>query len=54
MGTGALYTEIKRPWLEADNSSSPSAVIKNGGPIPPLAYMSSGRGAEIFNKGYKS
>jgi hypothetical protein len=35
------FTEGKRLRSEADDSSPPSAEIKNGGAIPPLPHMSS-------------
>jgi hypothetical protein len=45
MGTGALSPGVKLPGREADNPPPSSAVVKNGGAIPPLPYMSSWRGA---------
>jgi hypothetical protein len=42
---GALPLHIKRPGLEADDSSPSSAEVKNSGIIIPLPHMSSWRGA---------
>jgi hypothetical protein len=36
VGTGSDFLGINRPGREANHSSPPSAVVKNGGAIPPL------------------
>jgi hypothetical protein len=38
--SGALSLGVKRPVREADHSPSSSAVVKNGGAIPPLSPTS--------------
>jgi hypothetical protein len=41
----ALSPGVKRQERESDHSLPSSAEVKNGRPIPPLPYTSSGRGA---------
>jgi hypothetical protein len=41
MGTGAVYTGVKRPGREADYSPPSSAEVMNGGAMPPLPHTSS-------------
>jgi hypothetical protein len=45
MDTEGYFSGVKRPGREADHSFLSSAEVKNGGAIPPLADMSSWRGA---------
>jgi hypothetical protein len=42
---GALSPGVKRQGREADHSPPFSAEVKNGGAIPPIPHMSSGRRA---------
>jgi hypothetical protein len=38
MGTGVSFPGLRRPRGEVDRSPPASAVVKNGGAIPPLPY----------------
>jgi hypothetical protein len=43
--SGALSPGVKRPGREVDHSPPSGAEVKTGGPIPPLPYTSTRRGA---------
>jgi hypothetical protein len=45
MGTRDFFPGVKRPWREANRSTSSSAEVKNGRSIPPLPHTFSWPGA---------